>query len=364
MEQEKIRIWNISKRVIGVIGILIILVLLCKFAVYFMPFFIAAILALITEPIIKFNMNKLRMSRRMSSLVVDICTIVIILAFAIWVGIFAVGKLIAFSKELPSYVGQISNTIQTNFTNIADDLSEYVSEDVIAIISDSLSGVLSSLSTYVQNMVSSLLRIVMSVPRFIVNIIITILAFILFTKDRVNIINIVDFHFPSSWIKKGLMIKNEVITTLGSYLKVYSKIIVLTTIELLISFSILNLIGFKIEHIIRLSVLIAIVDILPVLGIGTILIPWSILSLVMGEFGFGIALIIVYIVLTIIRQLVEPKLVSNQLGVHPIITLFAMYAGFKLIGFSGLILGPFALVILRCVYAEQIKKGLFKSLVE
>ena len=68
--------------------------------------------------------------------------------------------------------------------------------------------------------------------------------------------------------------------------------------------------------------------------------------------------------MTIIRQIIEPKLVSNQLGVHPMITLLSMYAGFKFIGFSGLILGPFALMILRCVYAEQIKKGLFKSLIE
>ena len=67
MEQDKIKMWNTSKKVLGFLGTLLLLYLMCKFAIYFMPFFIAGILALITEPIIKFNMNKLKMSRRMSS---------------------------------------------------------------------------------------------------------------------------------------------------------------------------------------------------------------------------------------------------------------------------------------------------------
>jgi predicted PurR-regulated permease PerM len=134
--------------------------------------------------------------------------------------------------------------------------------------------------------------------------------------------------------------------------------------ELLIAFSILNLIGFKFENVIWLSIVIAIIDILPILGVGTVLIPWFIWSFITGETALGIALLIVYLVILVIRQFIEPKLVSDQLGIHPIITLIAMYAGFKLVGFSGLILGPIALAVLRCVYADQIKKGLFKSLVE
>ncbi len=265
---------------------------------------------------------------------------------------------------LPSKIGEASATIQNGFLNITDDLSLYVSQDVIDSMSASLNNVLSNIGTYVQNVVGSALKLVMSVPVMIVNVIITILAFIVFTKDRLNIINIIDFHFPESWVKKAVMIKNEVFGTLGSYLKVYSKIIVITAIELFITLSLLRALGFPLNNVLRLSILIAIIDILPILGIGTVLIPWSIWNFIIGNTGFGIGLIIIYIVLTIIRQLIEPRLVSKQLGVHPLFTLLAMYAGFKIVGFSGLILGPFALMVLRCVYAEQIKKGLFKSLVE
>jgi sporulation integral membrane protein YtvI len=329
-----------------------------------MPFFIAAILALITEPIIKFNMNKLKMSRRISSIIVIICTILIVLGITIWGGSTLVSKLIEYSKSLPNIITSITEKLDNAINNPADEIRQYLNEDVLKSISNALSNFVSNLGQYIQSVVSGLLKVVMSVPRIIVNVIITILAFVLFTKDRLNIIRILDFHIPENWIKKGIMIKKEVFSTLGNYLKIYSKILCITAIELLISFFILTLIGFRFGNIITLSILIAIVDILPILGIGTVLIPWAVWSLITGNIGFGIALLVIYIVLTIIRQIIEPKLVSNQLDFHPIITLLAMYAGFKMIGFTGLLLGPFALVILRCIYAEQIKKGFFKSFVE
>ena len=364
MEQEKIRLWKISKKILGFLGTLLLLFLMCKFAVYFMPFFIAGVLALITEPIIKFNMNKLKMSRRVSSTIVVTFTVILILAVATWLAFYAVGKVVDISKNIPSILGSTTNTIEGGFSNVFDELNEYVSEDTVDAMSDSLSSGIKSLSNYIQNIVSQLLLMIMSVPKLIINIIITILAFVLFTKDRLNIINIINFHFPEKWIKKTIMVKNEIFSTLSSYLKVYSKIIVITAVELIICFGFLNAIGFKFDHIIRLSILIAIIDILPVLGIGTVLIPWFVWSFITGNIGLGFALMIIYILLTIIRQTIEPKLVSKQLGIHPLITLLSMYAGFKIVGFSGLILGPFALMVLRCVYAEQIKKGLFKSLVE
>ena len=364
MEEEKIKLWKISKNFIGLFGTLLILFLLCKLAIYFMPFFIALVLAIITEPIIKFNMNKLKMSRRMSSIIVVIVTVLIVIALTSWVCIASVSKLTSLSKNIPSIVRDISTTIQNSFNDISEGLTDYVSEDVINSIISSLNDIISSLGTYVKNFITSILNLVLSVPTIIVNIIITILSFVLFTKDRLNIITMVDYHFPENWIKKFVMVKNEIFDTLGSYLKVYSKILLLTAIELMICFWFLNAIGFNIQNIIKLSLVIAIVDILPILGIGTVLIPWGIWSLIIGQTGLGVALLTMYILLTIIRQIVEPKLVSKQLEIHPIITLLAMYAGLKLIGFTGLLLGPFALVILRCIYADRIKEGFFKSLVK
>lgn len=364
MEQEKLKMWNISKKLLGFFGTLIGLYLIAKFAFYFMPFFIAGVLAILIEPIIKFNMNKLKMSRRKSSIIVVVITVLLIIGLFVWGGTSLVSTLLDISKNLGKYIATVTNTLQSGLSEISDDLSNYVSEEVLEAINSSIVNFISSLGSYVQTVITKALQLVMSVPTMIVNIVITILALVFFTKDRLYIINLLEFHIPENWLRKGRMIKKEIFHTLGSYIKIYTKIIIITTLELIIAFSILSLIGFKFGSIIRLSIVIAIIDILPILGVGTVLIPWSIWSFITGSIGLGVALMIVYLVILVIRQFMEPKFVSNQLGVHPIITLFAMYAGFKLLGFTGLIFGPIALMILRCVYAEQIKKGLIKSLVE
>ncbi len=309
-------------------------------------------------------MNKLKMSRRMSSLIVVVCTVILIIAITVLGGTWLISKLADLSKNLPSMISDVSQNVKNVYDEMSESMLDYMSQEAIDRIFESLTGVLSTLGTYMQNLASSALKIVASVPKIILNIIVTILAFVFFTKDRVKIINLINFHFPEKWVKKSIEIKNEFFSTIIGYLKVYSKIIVITTIELIISFSVLNWIGFNIPNVVKLSIIIAIIDILPVLGIGTVLIPWAVWCFISGNTWLGLALLVVYVILTIIRQIIEPKLVSNQLGIHPIITLLAMYAGYKMVGFLGLILGPLALVVLRLVYAEQIEKGLIKSLVE
>jgi len=125
---------------------------------------------------------------------------------------------------------------------------------------------------------------------------------------------------------------------------------------------IFNIIGFQVEYPFLLAVIIALIDILPVLGVGTVLNPWALWHLACGNYGFAAALFITYIIIFAIRQLIEPRLVSKQFGVHPIVTLFAMYAGFKIAGVFGLILGPIGLMVLKCIFEPQIEKGLFKDL--
>ena len=167
---------------------------------------------------------------------------------------------------------------------------------------------------------------------------------------------------PKSWIKKITTVTSEFFSTLGGYIKVYAKILFITFVELYLAFNIYNVIGFKIDYPFLLAVSIAIVDILPILGVGTVLNPWALWLLLTGNYGFAIAVFVTYVLIFIIRQFLEPKLVSKQFGIHPIITLFAMYAGFKVAGVFGLILGPIALMIIKCIFATQIENGLFKDL--
>ena len=106
-----------------------------------------------------------------------------------------------------------------------------------------------------------------------------------------------------------------------------------------------------------ISFVTCIIDIIPVLGTGTVLIPWAVYNLIFGNFGMGIGLIVLYAVVTVIRQIVEPKLVANQAGLPAIITIMAMFLGVRIFGAFGIIILPFTVIILKLLYDE----GIFSS---
>ena len=93
-------------------------------------------------------------------------------------------------------------------------------------------------------------------------------------------------------------------------------------------------------------------------------IPWILIELLNSNKGLAFALLGLYILTIVVKQILEPKLVSNKIGIHPIFTLVAMYTGFKLIGVLGMLLGPIVLVILKNIFATSIDKGLIKSIIE
>ena len=92
------------------------------------------------------------------------------------------------------------------------------------------------------------------------------------------------------------------------------------------------------------------------------MIPWAILCAINGDLNLGIAIIILLVIMSVIRQLLEPKLVSQNIGIHPIFTLIAMYTGFKVIGVMGLLIGPIVLIIFKNIFANLIDKGVFKTI--
>ena len=107
-----------------------------------------------------------------------------------------------------------------------------------------------------------------------------------------------------------------------------------------------------------LSVIIAVVDLLPVLGTGTILVPWAILSILSNNLQLGIAIAVLYIIIVLVRNFLEPKIIGMQVGVNSLFTLMAMFLGLKVLGFWGLILFPVILIVTIQYYKSEMKEGL------
>ena len=137
--------------------------------------------------------------------------------------------------------------------------------------------------------------------------------------------------------------------------KAYLSIIIITFIELSIGFYVLRLLGiFYSNYIAIISLAIAIIDIIPVLGTGTVLLPWIVYSLITGNFAMAIGLGIMYASITVIRQIIEPKFVAGQLGLPPFLTISAMYVGLKIFGVLGMFIAPMIIIMLKLLNDEGI----------
>lgn len=103
-------------------------------------------------------------------------------------------------------------------------------------------------------------------------------------------------------------------------------------------------------------------DALPILGSGTAMIPWAVISAINGDIKLALAIIILWIIMSVVRQFAEPRVVSKHIGIHPIFTLIAMYTGFKLMGVLGMFVGPIVLIILKNIFSTLIDKGVGKAI--
>ena len=154
------------------------------------------------------------------------------------------------------------------------------------------------------------------------------------------------------------------VNSLKKMIKAYCLIILITTFELTVGFYILKFIGvFDSPYIIFISIAIAFIDIIPVLGTGTVLIPWSVISFITGNIGMGIGVLVLYVIILVIRQIIEPKLVAGQVGLPPIATIIAMYVGSKTLGVLGFFILPFIVILIK-VYNDAGIIHVFKDVHE
>ena len=167
---------------------------------------------------------------------------------------------------------------------------------------------------------------------------------------------------PKIWVKKIWIHLKELTGTLGGYLKAQITLIIISFVISLVGLYILQFCGFNIKYPLLMALAIGFVDALPILGSGSFMIPWAIISGLNGDINLGIAIIVLLIIMSIVRQFLEPKLVSKNIGIHPIFTLIAMYTGFKLIGVIGLLIGPIVLIIVKNIFSNLIDRGVFKTI--
>jgi sporulation integral membrane protein YtvI len=232
-----------------------------------------------------------------------------------------------YEMKLQPFVIQCYNWGMETLEHLDPTLTGALSSLLDTLLS-TLKNLVSTLSGFAVNLVSG---IATGIPSLVLSLLAMIFSTVFLVSDYDRIAAFASTHTPVQVKNILKKIRIYLTDTLFVVIRSYALIMLLTFTELSILFAI-----FGIESPVLKASLIAVLDIMPILGTGGIMIPWAVISLVLGYTKLGIELFIIYGIVTVIRNYVEPKIVGTQLGLHPIITLVAMFVGLRLFGFWGL----------------------------
>ena len=352
---------RVLKNILYVVLLLLGLYITLKLSIFYMPFLVAFIISLILEPCIKWIMKKTKLSRRTSSIIIFLVASIIILGSIAWILITLFSESSSLLQGLNDYFDKAYIQFQGFINNFHFD-KIHLSDEILNVIQNSTGDLLQTASNWLRNALTGLIDLVTSLPSIAICIGITVVALYFICVDKIYILDQIEHHLPKLWVKKIGNHLQDLIKTLGGYLKAEATLVLVSFIISLIGLYILQFMKFPVQYPLLMALFIGFVDALPILGSGTVMIPWAIISAINGEINFGIAIIVLLIIMSVIRQLLEPKLVSKNIGVHPIFTLIAMYTGFKVIGIIGLLIGPIVLIIFKNIFASLIEEGVFKMI--
>ena len=199
--------------------------------------------------------------------------------------------------------------------------------------------VLSAVAARLPELAASLFSALPSVLFFLV---VSVVACFYFCMDGIQILRDISPFLPQKWRQRMPRIGQAMRDVFRKYIKAYGILLAMTFALLLVGFWTL-----RVEYAFLLAFLIALADLLPVIGVGTVLIPWGIVMLLQKNFYVGFGLLILYLVISLVRQVAEPKVLGKSLGLHPLLTLFATYVGFSLFGLFGMILAPILVLLAK-----------------
>ncbi len=330
-------------------GYFLVISLLAWFSIkfllpFFAPFIIGFLVAFVLKPVSRFFCCHLHWNSKACG------AIVIFLAYALLlIGLWFIGgKLIILLQELAltakDIFEQYLSPVFSDFSGFLSGLISNISPELAVSADSLLNGVSLSLENWISSASSWLLmqlaQLGMKIPAFIVNLVFAIMASVFFSTDYQKVASFIAKLFPKRFRPALFETKGYAVETACKYIRAYFILMVITFIELWIGLLIAGA-----SNPIGVASITAICDALPVFGIGFVLIPWTLLAFAQGNLHFAISLLVIYLVISAIRNFLEPKIIGKQLGLHPLATLLSIYIGLKTIGLLGMILFPMALQI-------------------
>lgn len=303
---------------------------------FFLPFVIGWAIAVIANPLVRFLEKRLKIVRKHSSMLI----VVAVLALIIGVLYLLVSKLISeaagLARDIPGYYESASVGMEMLLLK-AERFLQFLPLGIQDSVNQFFAHMGEYLNVAVQKIASPTVivagNVVKSIPAALVYTVVTIFSSYLFIVDRDKIMEVIHRYMPVDGTRYYRYFKKDVKHLVGGYFLAQFKIMFIIAAVLAVGFLVLG-----VDYALLLAVLIAILDFLPILGTGTVLIPWALIRLVSGQYAFAFGLFIIYVLTLVLRQIIQPKIVGDTMGLDPLMTLLFLYLGFKISGIAGMIL--------------------------
>jgi sporulation integral membrane protein YtvI len=320
-----------------VLGIVLLLYLfITRFFVYILPFILAWIIALLVNPLVNLLERKTRLPRGIFS----ICSV--ILFYALLTLLIAVGtsrliiELSNILERLPQYAVTLRVATedwiaygQNIYINLAPETTEVVKSGLINLINS-----------------MSLLTIF---PKTLLFVIVTMVSSYMMSKDMYLIRSFFASQVPEDFAKGIKSVYADMLKALGGFIRAQLTIMGIT---FLITITGLYLIG--VPYALTMAIIIGVVDALPIFGTGAVIIPWAVINIIMKHYSLAVALLVLYGVIVVTRQIIEPKIMGKNIGLHPLATLISLYIGMRIFGIIGILIGPLTLIVIKALQKTSV----------
>ena len=321
---------------------------------FFLPFVIGWIVAMIANPPVRFLEKRLRIVRKHGSVVLIVGVLALVTFGLYWLFALLFRELNGFLRSLPELYG----TLQQELSLVFDEVNSRLS-----FLPDGLSSALDrigdSMGDYIGEFVQEMAAsaggaVARSLPDVFINVLFVLISSYMFLAEHDRILGWLRGRMPKAAVRYLALLRRDVRKVIGGYFMAQFKIMFVVAVILFAGLLIL-----QVRYSFLLAVLIAILDFLPMFGTGTALIPWAAVELITGEYASGAGLLLLYLLTQAVRQLIQPKIVGDSMGLPPLTTLILLFLGYKFRGIAGMILA----VPIGMVFIKFYEYGAFDSLI-
>lgn len=333
----------------------IIAVLIIFLVPYSLPLIFAFLTAVLLEGMVQGLISKLRFKRFQAVLAV-------FLGYVLLIGVIGYNLIstiaqqaVSLSQNTPTFVKDFYSSVIRPLIGKWEFYSRSLPPEVILQINSTIEKNVNTLDSLLQSGVSSILNLLTAIPGFLIEMLIYMIALFLFSLELPRLKQKLEQHMKSQTKEKVYLVARQLNKAGMGFIKAQ---VILSVITFVMAYSGLAILNAPYTGL--LSLLIVIVDILPILGTGSVLVPWAIIALLQNNNFLGIGLIILFVVITVVRRVIEPKVYSTNLGISPLASLISIYIGFKLLGIVGILLGPTVVIVYDTLRKANIIQMKFK----